>query len=210
MIEFQKAQCFFMLTVNVAALVSKYQGGLDPENLQQLYNNYIFIETISIGGYLPITFTLLGLHIVQVSSWYLLILSILTMGISIATVVNLGIFSPRPSDLRAIASVAHGNEGLSNCGGNDLTVYCLRTMEKGHLSDWDPSNGAYAILGFCLVVLASLIVDQVHASMNPSTKETRSWLLEAYEDYMGNLFSLRGFEFVLVLKFVKCKSWRSL
>ena len=163
-----------MMAINIAALVNKYQGGLSPTNLQQLYNNYILIKSISISGYLPVTFTLLGLHVVAMVSWYLLILSMLTVGVSIVTLVDLGDFSPGRSDLNAIASVASGYENLENCGGMNLTVYCLQTINQGGTGDWDPSNGANAALGFCLFVLVFVTAEQSHIFTNPVTKETRT------------------------------------
>ena len=68
MTEFQKAQCLFMMAIEIAALVYKYKGDLDSITLQQLYNNYILIKSISISGYLPVTLTLFGLHIVEMVS----------------------------------------------------------------------------------------------------------------------------------------------
>lgn len=192
MTDFQKAQCFFMMAINVAALINKHRGGLDPKNLQQLYNNYVLINNISISGFLPVTLTLFGLHIVDMVSWYLLILSTLTVGLSMVTLVDLGSFSPNTSDLEAIASVAQGKKGLlDNCGGKDLTVYCFQAS--------NPDIWAYAILGTCIVVLVFLVAEQSHAFIDPSTKEARPWLLKAYELCVVDSFSLRGFEFILAL-----------
>ena len=181
-----------MMAINIAALVNKHQGGLDPDDLQQLYNNYKLIRSISISGYLPVTLTLLGLHIVAMVSWYLLILSTLTVGVSIVTLIDLGKFSPRRSDLNAIASAASNDESLKNCGGMDLTVYCLHTI-------WDPSNGGSAALGFCLFVLVFVVAEQSHIFTNPVTKETRTWLLKVYDLCVVDLISLRVFEFFLLV-----------
>ena len=194
--DFQKAQCFFMMAINFAALVNKSQGGLDPTNLQQLYNNYILIRSVSVSGYLPVTLTLLGLHIVGMVSWYLLILSTLTVGVSIATLIDLGSFTPGQSDLSAIASVAE-DENLKNCGGMNWTVYCLQTLDQGANAHVDPSNGADNALGFCLIVLVFVLAEQSHIFTNPATKETRTWLLKTYNLCVVDLFSLRGFEAIL-------------
>lgn len=197
--DFQKAQCFFMMAINIAALVNKHRGGLDPESLQQLYNNYILTRSISISGYLPVTLTLLGLHIVAMVSWYLLILSILTVGVAIITLADLGRFSPSPSDLSSIASVASENKSLDSCGGMNLTVYCLQKIGQEDTAEWDPSNGAAAILGFCLVILVFVVAAQSHAFTNPATRETRTWLLKLYDFCVVGSCSLRGFEFILAL-----------
>ncbi len=44
-VDFQKAQCFFMLATNIAGLVTPMRGGLQPQSFQQIYNTYIFIKT---------------------------------------------------------------------------------------------------------------------------------------------------------------------
>ena len=196
--DFQKAQCFFMMAISIAALVNKYQGGLNPTTLQQLYNNYILIRSISISGYLPVTFTLMGLHLVAMVSWYLLILSTLTVGVSIVTLIDLGRFSPGQPDLDAIA-LAASDENLNNCGGRNLTVYCLDTIHQSGHADWDPSNGAVAALGFYLFVLVFVAAEKSHIFTSPVTKETRTWLLKVYSLFVVDFFSLRGFEFFLAM-----------
>lgn len=143
--------------MNIAALVNKHRGCFDPKNLQQLYNNNILIRSISISGYLPITLTLFGLHVVGMVSWYLLILSILTVGVSIITLVDLGRFAPGSSDLSSIASVASENINLDDCGGKNLTVYCLQKIGQQDTAEGDPSSGAAAAQGFCLLILLFVV-----------------------------------------------------
>ena len=206
MTDLQKAQCFFMMAVNIAALVDQYQGDLETQTLQQLYNSRLLIKSISISGYLPVTVTLLGLHMVEMISWYLLIISILTVGISMATLFGAGSFSPHPSDLSAFAP--GDQQKNSACGGNNLTVYCLQTQDD--TGDFDPGTGAYVILGLCVVVLVFLVADQSHAFLKPSTKEPRPWLLKAYKKCVLDSFSLRGFEFILALTSIFSKSKRYL
>lgn len=75
------------------------------------------------------------------------------MGVSIITFVDLGRFAPDSSDLISIASVASENTSLVTCGGKKLTVYCLQKIGQQDTAEWDPSSGAAAALGFCLVVL---------------------------------------------------------
>ena len=190
-----------MMALNIAALVNQHQGGLDPTNLQQLYNNYILIKSISVSGYLPVTLTLFGLHLVAMLSWYLLILSTLTVSVSLVTLIDLGKFSPGRSDLNAIASASFGN-GNPNCGGTNLTVYCLHTINQGGASNWDPSNGANDALIFCVFVLVFVLADQSNAFTNPMTKETRTWLLKVYNICVVELFSFRGFELIMAILYL--------
>ena len=97
--DFQKAQCFFMLATNIASLVAEKSGGLNPMSLQQLYNTYVLIKVIAIGGYLPIIFTLLNLHMIKKLSWYLITLSIATIAVAIIILKSgSSTFAPTPED----------------------------------------------------------------------------------------------------------------
>ncbi|CAD6591488.1 MAG: hypothetical protein ASARMPRED_005411 [Alectoria sarmentosa] len=193
--EFQKAQCFFMLAINIAALVNRNSGGFQPNSLQQLYNTYILIKSISISGYLPVTFTLFTLHLVDVVSWYLLVLSILTVLVSIATLFVIGNFSPSQDDLNYLSQQALSG-GPDSCGTKNLLVYCYSPL-GGAAEDYDsinPASGAYSMLAFCLVVLILLIANQYHAFKDPSTGNPKPWL-----SFVRYKLSLRKIQFGLAL-----------
>lgn len=171
--EFQKAQCFFMMAINIAALVNRKSGGFQPNNLQELYNTYVLIKSISISGYLPVTFTLLTLHLVDVVSWYLLVLSIVTMLVSIVTLFVIGSFSPSPDDLNYLSQQAMQG-GPDSCGTKNLGVYCYSPL--GQYDSANPASGAYSMMAFCLVVLILLVAHQCHAFKDPSTGQPKPWL----------------------------------
>ncbi len=174
--EFQKAQCFFMLAINIAALVNRNSGGFQPNNLQQLYNTYILIKSISISGYLPVTFTLFTLHLVDMVSWYLLVLSIVTVLVSTATLFVIGTFRPSQDDLDYLSQQALSG-GPTTCGTKNLGVYCYSPIGGADDdSSADPASGAYSMLAFCLVVLILLVAHQYHAFMDPSTGKPKRWL----------------------------------
>ena len=103
------------LATNIAALVVVERGGFDPESLQQIYQNYAFLNEIALSGILPITFTLFNLYLISMISWYLIFLSSLSIVLSIATLGVVGHFSPSESDLKALAAVA-SKGGPSECG----------------------------------------------------------------------------------------------
>ena len=94
LVEFHKAQCFFILAIATAALVAVSQGSLNEDtiSLQGLFNNYSLIGTISIGGFIPVTFILLTLHSAEMHSWYLLTLSIFAVVLSAITMFSVGDF----------------------------------------------------------------------------------------------------------------------
>ena len=174
--EFQKAQCFFMLAINIAALVNRNSGGFQPNSLQQLYNTYILIKSISISGYLPVTFTLFTLHLVDMVSWYLLVLSIVTVLVSTATLFVIGDFRPSQNDLNYLSQQALTG-GPETCGSKNLGVYCYSPVGGADDSgSTDPSSGAYSMLAFCFVVLILLVAHQYHAFKDPLTGKPKPWL----------------------------------
>lgn len=198
--EFQKGQCFFMLAINIAALVNRNSGGFQPNSLQQLYNTYILIKSVSISGYLPVTFTLFTLHLVDVVSWYLLVLSIVTVLVSIATLFVIGNFSPTQGDMNYLSQQALSG-GPESCGSMNLGVYCY--SQGGGTQDYDstnPDSGAYSMLVFCLVVLILLVAHQCHAFKDPSTGQPKPWLSKIISAFFRKCnVGLRKIQFGLAL-----------
>ena len=88
LIEFHKAQCFFMLAIQVAALAARHGRLLDRSSLQQINNDNAFINVLATGGYLPVTFVLYVLRTVGHKSWYTLFLSACTIAVSAATLFS--------------------------------------------------------------------------------------------------------------------------
>lgn len=211
--EFQKAQCFFMLAINIAALVNRNNGGLQPISLQQLYNTYILIKCVSISGYLPVTFTLFTLHLVDVVSWYLLILSIVTVLVSMTTLFVIGNFSPSQKNMNYLSQQAFGQEaqgrGPESCGTNNLLVYCYSPI--GGAYDFDstnPASGAYSILAFCLVVLMLLVAHQYHTFKDQSTGQLKPWLSRVLSAFFRECnLNLRRIQFGLALMSIGLTSY---
>ena len=157
---FHKAQCFFVLAINIAAQVDRAKGGLQPQSLQQLYNTWVLIKSISIGGYLPVTFTLFTLHLVNLVSWYLLSLTICTVAVSIATLITIGNFNPSNADISYLSQASSTN-GPTACGERTPGAWCYIPNYMEYTND--PSNGAYSMLGFCVFVLFLLMAKQLGA-----------------------------------------------
>lgn len=128
-VEFQKAQCFFMLAIDIAAQVSVNQGTLNQgtTSFQGLYSNCSLIGLISVSSLLPVPFTLLSLHTGGMHSWYLLILSTDTATLSVATFYHTGNFSPSPADCHQLQTAT--NNLYSHYGDRDPSVFCLRTYQ---------------------------------------------------------------------------------
>ena len=174
LVDFHKAQCFFVLAINIAAQVDRARGGLQPESLQQLYNTWVLIKSISIGGYLPVTFTLFTLHLVDLVSWYLLSLTICTASVSIATLVTIGNFSPSDADISSVSQASSTN-GTTLCGGRRPGLWCYIPNSLNYYIDSDPSHGAYSMLGFCVFVLFLLMAKQFGADKYLSGVDRRKF-----------------------------------
>ncbi|KAL6720051.1 hypothetical protein ACLMJK_001972 [Lecanora helva] len=156
--DFQKAQCFFMLAINIAAQAVVRQGGLEPRSLQQMYDTYSFIRVLAINGFLPITFTLFTLHLIDMVSWYLIILSGSSIALSSATLLTIGNFDPTPANLIDLAS-AYSTGGPDTCGNVSLDVLCYDQYDYGLNLNADvigftaPGMSALSIIVFVLLII---------------------------------------------------------
>ncbi|KAI4112746.1 MAG: hypothetical protein LQ345_006145 [Seirophora villosa] len=121
--DFHKAQCFFVLATNIAALVVTRRGGLDPQSLQQIYNTWIFLKVIAINSFFLVTFTMLNLYLVGMLSWYTTLMSSLVTVSSVVTYTTMGEFSPSQFEMKYLASIA-ASGGPSECDSKQPGVYC--------------------------------------------------------------------------------------
>ena len=173
LVDFQKAQCFFMLATNIASLIVEHSGGLAPESLQQLYNTYIFIKVIAIGGYLPITFTLLNLHMIKHLSWYILSLSLVTVAVATTTLTLKNTkFMPTANDFSQITAAA-SQGGPASCASQNLVPWCYNPRKDSNYFGFNSTSsgdGANDILVFCLVTLAIIVTDHLCRSDDPDQK----------------------------------------
>ena len=198
--DFFKSQCFFMVAINIAALVNKSNGGLAPVSLQQLYDNYTLLRDFAIIGYLPIITTLLALHMVGIGSSYLLNLAFCTLVVSVATVAVAGNFSPSQNDLRSIQE--QNNRGAPECGAFDLGVYCLRYQNDGSKDSY-----IWGVMAYCIIVLLYLYAFHHNLFWEPSTKRNPPFILEASGDqshrhlraWVEQVLSIHTLTFVLAI-----------
>ena len=179
-VEFQKAQCYFMLATNIAGLVVQTVGGLELQSLQQLYNTFIFIKVIAIGGYLPITFGLLILRMLKKLSWYVLALSIASVGVAIGNLYKRQDFRPNPDDLSYLRQQSTQG-GPSSCGNNNLLAWCYSRIgvESYNFRATNGADGADNILKFSLVVLGLLIIEHFWQSSDRTNRKIRDYLFRS-------------------------------
>ena len=182
-VEFHKAQCFFMLAIDIATLIVLRTGTLNDGSvkLQGLYNNYVLIRSISLGGLLPVSFMLLTLHSFGVRSWYLLTLSISTVVLSTATLFTTGSFEPSPAELMRLRNEVSGS--FPACGTKDPSNYCLQTNHVT-ITSMDIRRGSIGgpILMFTLIILALLVLNDCRVRLKTASEappHPRNWQAKA-------------------------------
>ena len=176
-VEFQKAQCSFMLATNIAGLVVQKNGGLSPVSLQQLYNTYVFIKVIAIGGYLPITFGLITLRMLHKISWYLLALSVASVGVAIGDLYSERIFYPSPEDLTYLQRKSVIG-GPTSCGGNNPVAWCYSRIGVNQYGfrTTNEGDGANDILTFSLVMIVLLMLEHFWNSTDHTNRKIRNFV----------------------------------
>ena len=178
-VEFHKAQCFFMLAIDIATQIVLKTGTLNDGSakLQGLYNNYVLIGSISLSGLLPVSFMLLTLHSVGVRSWYLLSLSSCTVALSAATLFTTGNFDPGPGDLMRLRNQV--SDRFPACGLRDPSNYCLQT-NCVTLMSMDIGRGSIGgpILVFTLIILTLIFSDYCGMQETAMYKWIVQWLLQ--------------------------------
>ena len=139
-----------MMAINIAALVVVDRGGFNPQSLQQIYNTHIFLRVLAINGFLPITLTLTDLYLVGMLSWFLILLSAVTVILSIGTLTSVGRFDPSEPDMSILKTLA-ASGGPRECDGIQPGIYCLRTMEYNH--GWDYFSGNQSAANYAYWIL---------------------------------------------------------
>lgn len=139
LVDFQKAQCFYMLAIQAAALVAIWRSGLGAKNWQEYFDNVRFLGLIATAGFLPVTFVLFTLHKAGMKSWYVFILSVCTVAVSGVTLGSTKVPKPTIEPLRG-----------HQCGLNQRpALYCSNRF----------STGGYSIFTFCCITIVLLLVD---------------------------------------------------
>lgn len=157
LVEFHKTQCFFMFAVQVSSFVSMNARLFDATNLQQLQNNYCVITVLAFGGFAPITFVLLELRRLRQNSWYMLVLSALTVAMSAATYYTASKIKLAAMDISPLHGTSYMGCGLANPIGFCLTHGCSQYGSNSGLGQ----GGAF-ILSLVVILVLSLEHCQVH------------------------------------------------
>lgn len=151
--------------------------GSDEANIQEYRLNYNFLSVVSLGGILPIIYTLAFLHIAKKRSWYIFTLTFLAIAVSVATLIRTSNFSNPNMD-----ELLEKEHSIPNCGIRDPTVFCSYELS------WDfsiknmalgPYPGAGATLVISLLVFGLLCLDQIRIHRLPAIQRIltqRIWL----------------------------------
>ena len=152
LVDFQKAQCFFMIAVQVAALVIITRGSLLPaKSIVEVQLNYSLLQMISVNCYLPVTFTLLNLRVFGKKSFYVFLLSLITFSLCVATQLLLtqinmsGIISPI---------------GPPECGAISLTSWCTISLSDNYDEEDGQSINSTQYSPLAATIMALLAIDQ--------------------------------------------------
>ena len=159
-VEFQKSQCYFMIPIQIAAIISIKTGGLDAETLQQVFNNYAFLMVLSIGGYLPITLILFVLRTLGYKSMYTTLLSVTSVALSGITLFMASRFSYVPDTLQPPPGIHY-----PGCGTISPVSYCLEGASGSFFFADSGSLNAVGATGpipafiFSVIILTFLCLD---------------------------------------------------
>ncbi|OGM40222.1 hypothetical protein ABOM_010858 [Aspergillus bombycis] len=129
LVEFQEAQCFFMLSFQCAALIALAAGPqvFEATSLLQLQSNISMAKAVAFMGILPITYGLWIIHRIGLHSWYISVWSAITIVTSSVT-LHLCKVEPRADNLQEIATA----DRLNKCGFfPPPLVYCRSDSDLG-------------------------------------------------------------------------------
>ena len=146
-----------MFAVQVSAIASMNARLFDATNLQQLQNNYCVITILALGGFAPITFVLLQLRRLHQNSWYMLVLSALTVAMSAATYYTASKFELSAKDISPLHGTSYMGCRLANPVGFCLTHGCSQ-----YGSDSGLGQGGALILSLAVILVLSLEHCQAH------------------------------------------------
>lgn len=191
LVEFHKAQCFFILAIEIAANIAVRQGTLNDgvTTLQGLFNNYTLVGSVSISGFLPVTFTLLALHRAGMHSYYLLILSHCALILSAITMFSVGDFVVSGADKTKLANASSTKYPI--CGNLDPTTFCLNVNYEGDgpIEYLTSMNFGYGAVGgpallFTCIVMALIDLDYLGLQRTSKYKVFVRWLSSWLERWL--------------------------
>ena len=156
-----------MIATSIAAIIVTKEAGLEAESLQQIYNTGLFLRLVGVSGFLPVSFTLFNLYILDMLSTYVMGLSAISYFLAIGTLVSVGDFKPSKEDLKYLSGVA-SKGGPESCGGRQPGVYCYQSLESttiaaANIARTNIGARAFSVFAFCIFVTIFLIFMKIWA-----------------------------------------------
>lgn len=193
--DFQKAQVFFMLAVQIACMIALHDlADIQSTSWQQFWNNIGIFFNLAVGGYLPVLLGLMILRQMGRKDSYSLIVSTCSVGLAIVTWLTTWELTIHRSEIQ---KVDIKSVGPPSCNGIAPTQYCWSF-------DWFWQNSVassrgFGMIAFALVVQLCMTIDHLTvfkpagASDDDRKRQnlfqiTRDWLLHRQEwEYYENL-----------------------
>jgi hypothetical protein len=170
-VEFQEAQCFFMLACQSAVFaviraLAKDPQFLGTQTMRAVNYNLAMARLVCIGGILPVTFGLYIIHITGMSSLFICALSGLTIILAISGLVAI----PKTLSSASLSPLPYQSK-LDKCGQNaPPVVYCQGIMLS------EPQN--ILMITFCTGVyfgiLGIVITTYVESKASHSLRKRRN------------------------------------
>jgi hypothetical protein len=166
-VDFQEAQCFFMLACQSAVVavinaLAKDPQFLGTQTLRAVKYNLAMARLVCLGGILPITFGLYILYTVSMSSLVICTLS----GCTIVLAVCVFFAIPANFSSASLAPLPYQSQ-LDKCGQNPPPVVYCRGLEVS-----DPGLDALVVI-FCIVVYLIILGSSVcsYVESRPSYRD---------------------------------------
>lgn len=176
LVEFQKAQCFFILPVQAAALaaLSGHTNILTPVNIKKVTEPVLLLRLVGINGILPVILILFTLHGAGQKSWYVFGLSTIALALSAATLFTAS--EPHLFDGYGIDS------RYSACAYQDPSALCVNPDPVTYFPSLSFGlSGVLSITTLSLVVLAILTLDFLWNPEKPTMVPIRDWLIRCID-----------------------------
>jgi hypothetical protein len=176
LVEFQEAQCYFMIASQAAILSTFVQDSrnFDAVTYAQLQGDRELAALIGYAAILPTTYVMLNLCSFGMSSWYTLVLSVTTLVLGTATlggILNVPEYAdPNIGINNNPLLLDPGFAFLDKCGMNPPPiVYCTPIPPDsslgnilpafGYTNDWSPDTSAFdSLILLCWLVHAAIVV----------------------------------------------------
>ncbi|KAK4546666.1 hypothetical protein LTR36_001884 [Oleoguttula mirabilis] len=173
LVDFQKAQAYFSITLQGAALLAIWTGGpmMDATTPTQWAVTVSLVGDVATSGVVCITFGLYMLHVARKTSPYVSAISAIAIVMSSIT----WIFRTR----RPMLSLSPSGPDTANaaemivCGGMNPTMFCAGPDMKTNTRALE-----VPILAFCIIVMLLLVSCQYHSALTSTTKMVRALLPE--------------------------------